>query len=83
MTAWLFIHTDIIDVQSLDILQKPVVLNLANLAEGMYQYLAVIIDEYGLVAIVENVFKFLFRVFGGVAFEQVGTNAIVNGIYLL
>ena len=64
-----FIHADVINIQGLDVLEQLIVLYLSNLTESMAQHLPVVIDKDGLAVVVEQNFKLLLIILGGVGFE--------------
>ena len=78
-----FVHTDIIDIQRLDIFQQQVVLDLIDLAECIAQHTTVVIHEYGFAVVIEHGFKFLFVILGCVGFEQVWTQHMMHHVYLM
>lgn len=81
--ARLLIDADVVDIQRLDVLQQAVVPHLDELAEGVSEHLSVVIDEDGLVVVVEDGLKLFFVVFGRVGLEKVGANCVVYGIDLI
>ena len=81
--ARLFVDADVVDIQRLGILQQRMVADLRQLAEGMPEYLAVVIDEDGIAVVSDELGQLLLAILGGVALEQVRPDVVMNGIYLM
>ena len=84
-TSCILIHTNVIDIQCPYVLQQLIVSDIDNLAECMSQNIPalIFIDEDGLAFILEEFCKFLRVLFDRVSLEQVRTNLMMNGIYLI
>ena len=83
LSTSLLIHTDVINIQRLDVVQQLVILDFRNHAEGMSQHFSVIIHEDRLAVIIKQVFKFPFIILCSIGFEQVWAYHIMHHVNLV